>query len=441
MSLFKKINLKGFGKRYHGKVRDFYIVGNKRILVTTDRISSFDRVLGCIFYKGQILNQLSAFWFKKTSDIVANHMMVVADPNVMIVKNCRPYPIEIVIRGYITGITTTSLWYNYSQGKRKVYGLKFSEGLKKNQKLTSPVITPTTRGTGVGGHDEKISKKEILKRGIVSKDVYEEMEKAALALFKRGTKIAAKAGLILVDTKYEFGDYNGELTLIDEVHTPDSSRFWIKETYKERLKKGLEPENFDKEFFRLWYAKRGYGGDGKVPQMPEYYRQKVSQRYRKLYEKFTGSGFKPDKQDPAKRIKNNLALFFDQVVIIAGSKRDKQFVKKIEGFLLDKQIRFKTFYASAHKQPQKVLETIDGYKKFDINVVFITIAGRSNALSGFVAANSSLPVIACPPFKDKLDYLININSSLQMPSKVPVMTVIDPENAVLAVERILNQKN
>jgi len=224
----------------------------------------------------------------------------------MIVKNCRTYPIEVIVRGYITGITKTSLWYNYSQGKRRIYGLSFSDGLKKNQKLSYPMITPTTRGTGPGGHDEKISKKEIIKRKIVPKKVYLQMEKAALALFKRGTEICNKAGLILVDTKYEFGDYNGNLTLIDEVHTPDSSRFWIKKTYRERFKKGSEPENFDKEFFRLWYGKRGYRGDGIPPKMPTYYRQRLSRRYIQVYEKITGKKFIPGKKPAAQRIKNNL---------------------------------------------------------------------------------------------------------------------------------------
>ncbi len=443
MNILKTINLTGFGKKYQGKVRDYYIKDNKRILITTDRISSFDRILGCIPHKGQVLNQLSAFWFEKTKDIVANHMIDIPDPNVMICKDCQPYPIEVVVRGYITGVTITSLWYNYSQGKREIYGLKFPEGLKKNQKLPQPVITPTTRGTGPGGHDEKISREEILQRKIVPKKVYEQMEKAALALFKRGQRIAKKGGLILVDTKYEFGDHHGRLTLIDEVHTPDSSRFWIAESYKKRFNKGLEPENFDKEFFRLWYAKRDYRGDGKVPRMPDYYRYQVSRRYRQLYEKITGKKFKPERDNIIERIKSNLSIPLSQVVIIAGSQKDKKFVRKIEGFLKEKKLKFKSFYASAHKQPKKILEIIDGYKKLGKKVVFITVAGRSNALSGFVAANSSFPVIACPPFKDKLDYLVNVHSSLQMPSKVPVMTVIDPGNAVLAVQRIflINEKN
>lgn len=309
MSILKEIRLSDLGKRYQGKVRDYYVVGDKRVLITTDRISAFDRVLGVIEDKGRVLNQLAEFWFEKTKDIVANHLLVVPDPNVSIAKNCRSYPVEMVVRGYISGVTKTSLWYNYEKGERVIYGLKFPDGLKKNQKLTQPIITPTTRGTGPGGHDEKISREEIIKRKIVPVKVYQQMEQAAMALFKQGTEICNKAGLILVDTKYEFGDYHGELTLIDEIHTPDSSRFWIKKTYQERVKNGLEPENFDKEFFRLWYNQRNYYGDGRPPAMPLNFKKKVSQRYRQIYEKITGKKLIKFKGDMVARIKKNLRPF------------------------------------------------------------------------------------------------------------------------------------
>ncbi len=441
MKTLKTVNLKGLGKKHQGKVRDYYILGDKRVLVTTDRISAFDKVLGLIPYKGQALNQLTCFWFEKTKDIVANHLLSQLDPNVVLVKSCQAYPIEIVVRGYITGVTKTSLWFNYAEGQRKIYGLKFSDGLKKNQKLAKPVITPTTRGTAEGGHDEKITKEEIIERGIVSKKIYEEMERVALKLFERGTKIAAKAGLILVDTKYEFGDYNGQLTLIDEVHTPDCSRFWIKKTCKERLKKGLEPDNFDKEFFRLWYNRRDYYGDGPAPKMPESYKLQVSQRYLAIFKKLTGEKLKKTKGDIEARIRQNLGALKDQVVILAGSKSDEQFVKKLVKVLKEIKLEYSLYYASAHKQPKEVLAVLEKYESLGKKVVLITVAGRSNALSGFCAANSSLPVIACPPFKSKHDYLINIHSTLQMPSKVPVMTVIDPANAVLAAKRILRVDN
>lgn len=309
MAVLKEINLTGLGKRYQGKVRDYYVLDNKRILITTDRISAFDRVLGVIEDKGRVLNQLALYWFEKTKDIAANHLLAAPDPNVTIAKNCQAYPIEMVVRGYISGVTKTSLWYNYEQGQRQIYGLKFPNGLTKNQKLPQPIITPTTRGTGAGGHDEKISREEIIKRKIVSVKVYQQMEQAALALFKRGTEICDKAGLILVDTKYEFGDYQGELTLIDEIHTPDSSRFWIKKTYEGRLKKGLEPENFDKEFFRLWYNQRNYYGDGRTPVMPASFRKKVSRRYQAIYSKITGKKLIKYKGNMSARIKKNLKPF------------------------------------------------------------------------------------------------------------------------------------
>jgi len=293
MKALKTVNLRKFGKKYSGKVRDYYVIGDKRILVTTDRISAFDRVLGLIPYKGQVLNKISEFWFDKTKDIIQNHILSVPHANVMVVKNAKPIPIEMVVRGYMTGVTNTSIWGSYEKGDRIIYGIKFPNGLKKNQKLHIPIITPTTKAEV--GHDQRLTSKEIVKKKIVSPTIWHQMEKTALALFERGTKICAKAGIILVDTKYEFGLLNGKLILIDEIHTPDSSRFWIKATYKERLKKGLEPENFDKEFMRIWYKKKGYTGDGKPPVMPKIFVNKISKRYIAIYEKITSRKFVPDK--------------------------------------------------------------------------------------------------------------------------------------------------
>ncbi len=287
MSVIKTVNLKAFGKKYSGKVRDFYIVGNRRILVTTDRISAFDVVLGFIPGKGAVLNQLAAFWFEKTKDIVQNHLISIPHSNVSIVKNAKLIPIEMVVRGYISGVTDTSIWGSYEKGERVIYGIKFPEGLRKNQKLKTPIITPTTKAEK--GHDLRLTDKEILQSRIVAPKVWKEMKSVALQLFDRGSKICAKAGIILVDTKYEFGlDEKGKLMLIDEIHTPDSSRFWIKKTYKQRFTKGLEPENFDKEFLRLWYAKRGYKGDGKPPKMSQELINQVSERYIQIYKKITG---------------------------------------------------------------------------------------------------------------------------------------------------------
>jgi len=300
------VELPGLGAKLQGKVRDYYILDGKRILVTTDRISAFDRVLGLIPFKGQVLNELSAFWFRETEDIVANHMLDVPDPNVMVVRNCRPYPIEIVVRGYITGVTTTSLWYNYQRGERKIYGLRFPEGLRKNQRLPEPIITPTTRGTGPSGHDERITAREIIERGIVPEAAFREICQTAFNLFARGSELCQKAGLILVDTKYEFGEADGQLMLIDEVHTPDSSRFWLAESYEERFAQGLEPENYDKEFLRLWFEERGYRGDGPIPHMPPDFIARVSERYISLYEMMTRQEFQPGRRPIAVRIEANL---------------------------------------------------------------------------------------------------------------------------------------
>ncbi len=306
--VLKTIDLSKLGKKFQGKVRDFYIKNDKRILITTDRQSAFDVILGCIPFKGAVLNLLSAFWFKQTKKIVDNHLISLPDPNVTIAKNCQPIPVEMVIRGYISGVTKTSIWYSYEKGERLIYGLKFPDELKKNQKLPIPIITPTTHGGGKGGHDERLTRDEIIKRKIIDKKLYEQMEKATYKLFEYGSRLCEKRGLILVDTKYEFGlDEKRRLILADEVHTPDSSRYWIKKTYKERLKKGLEPESYDKEPLRIWFKQQGYMGKGKIPKMPPEFIAKMSMLYMGICEKITGKKFIPDTtKDINKRIKKNL---------------------------------------------------------------------------------------------------------------------------------------
>lgn len=305
-NLLKTVNISNFGEKSQGKVKDIYVVNGKRIIITTDRISAFDRVLGFIPFKGQVLTALSAFWFKETSDIIQNHVISVADPNVLIVKECKLIPIEMVVRGYITGVTDTSIWVSYEKGERLIYGIEFPEGLKKNAKLPEYVITPTTKAAK--GHDERLTEKDILKKKIVSPKLWSQMKKVTLELFARGQKICDKAGIILVDTKYEFGlDKKGKLTLIDEIHTPDSSRYWVKKTYKERFKKGLEPENYDKEPLRIWFKNKGYKGEGKPPKMPPEFLAKMSMLYMGIYEKITGKKFTGYNKYPIeKRIKENL---------------------------------------------------------------------------------------------------------------------------------------
>lgn len=304
------LDLSNRGKKLQGKVRDFYIQKSHRIIITTDRQSAFDVNLGLIPYKGAVLNMLAAFWFSKTKHIIPNHVLTVPDPNVTIAKNLTPIPIEMIVRGYMSGVTKTSIWYSYQQGQRNIYGIPFPDGLKKNDKLPTPVITPTTHGGGKNGHDERLTKKEIIEKKLIDKKTYEKMEHAALQLFAFGSKLAEKQGLILVDTKYEFGlDEKGYLTLMDEMHTPDSSRFWIKKTYENRLAKGLEPENFDKEFLRLWYFKKGYQGDGNPPKMSKELVTALSKRYISVYEKLTGKTFKNFSYPIDKRIKKNVEKY------------------------------------------------------------------------------------------------------------------------------------
>jgi phosphoribosylaminoimidazole-succinocarboxamide synthase len=303
---FDSCDIKFSGKE-SGKVRDWYpLGGGKRLIVTTDRLSAFDRVLAAVQYKGQVLNQLSAWWFKNTADIIGNHLLSVPDPNASVVREVQPLPVEVIVRGYITGVTTTALWYRYSLGERSVYGYDFPDGLQKNRPLPQAIITPTTKG-GPTGHDERLTCAEVVEQGYLDAATWATVSKAALALFARGQERAAKAGLILVDTKYEFGRTpDGTILLIDEVHTPDSSRYWKAGSYDERLAAGLEPESFDKEFVRMAYATLGYRGDGPVPAVPDSLWEETSALYRGAYELLTGTAFQPGEYPVGPRLERNL---------------------------------------------------------------------------------------------------------------------------------------
>ena len=304
-------NFEGFQKIHSGKVRDTYEHSGKRIIVTTDRQSAFDRILAAIPFKGAVLNQFSAFWFKQTQDIAPNHLIDTPDPNVSIVKKVTIFPVEIIVRGYITGTTDTSAWYNYEKGERLFCGVQLPEGLQKNQKFDTPIITPTTKPET--GHDEKISREEIINRGLVSEEKWNQIEKYALKIFERGQQIAAEKGFILVDTKYEFGeDEEGNIVIADEVHTPDSSRYWVTATYEERLARGEEPENFDKEFLRLWFKEHcDPYNDPELPAAPDELVEELSYRYIDIYEKLTGQTFEYHAdQPPLERIQENLNNYF-----------------------------------------------------------------------------------------------------------------------------------
>ena len=305
-SAFRESNLSIIGKE-SGKVRDWYpLVDGRRLIITTDRLSAFDRVLSSVPYKGQVLNQLAAWWFDQTADVIANHKIAVPDPNALVAVEAHPLPVEVIVRGYITGVTATALWYRYSLGEREIYGYTFPEGLQKNDCLPEPIITPTTKG-GPTGHNERLTCAEVVQTGLLPHDLWDQVQTAALAVFKRGQKVADKAGLILVDTKYEFGlDPQGRLLLIDEVHTPDSSRFWKASTYAQRIAAGEEPENFDKEFVRLAFAEHGYRGDGVPPTVPDSLWATASQRYMTIYEMLTSQPFVPGSYPVEPRLTENL---------------------------------------------------------------------------------------------------------------------------------------
>ena len=296
------------GTRIEGKVRDSYVRGDRRTLIATDRISAFDVVLGTIPFKGQLLNQLAAFWFERTREVAPNHVVAVPDPNVTIGRECRGLPLEFVVRGYLTGVTSTSIWTAYARGERVYCGHRLPEGLRKHERLPRPLLTPTTKAEH-GAHDEVTSREIAIERGLVAAARYDEAEAMVLRLFAEGQQWAEKQGVILVDTKYELGlDDAGTLTVIDEIHTPDSSRYWYLDSYERAMSEGVDPKAMDKEFVRRWLAERGYSGEGAPPALPDELRCEAARRYIETYERITGRAFLPDTEPPLRRIRRNLGL-------------------------------------------------------------------------------------------------------------------------------------
>ncbi|HVK87770.1 MAG TPA: phosphoribosylaminoimidazolesuccinocarboxamide synthase [Kofleriaceae bacterium] len=292
-------------ERYDGKVRDCYIDKERgeRIIVVTDRLSAFDAVVGCIPSKGQVLNQLATFWFEKTKHLAPNHMLRVPDPNVMIARECAPLPVELVMRAYLTGVTSTSIWKAYERGDRTFCGHALPDGMRKNQPLPAPILTPSTKAAK-GDHDVSVSRAELLAMGRIDPDVFDRAAALAAKLFAEGQRHAAAQGLILADTKYEMGlAPDGTLTVIDEIHTPDSSRYWYASDYEERLARGEEPRSLDKEYVRRWLATEArWTGDGPPPVMPDEVRLEAARRYIASYELVTGQTFVPDTREPLARI-------------------------------------------------------------------------------------------------------------------------------------------
>ena len=294
-------DLDNLGRHYRGKVRDNYYFDNQILMVTSDRVSAFDHVLGTIPFKGQILSEIASFWFDKTKEIVPNHFIKSIDPQVLLVKEAKPLPVEVIVRRYITG----SLWRDYENSKHHVYDLDFGDNLKKNQRFSSAMLTPSTK-EDYGKHDMPISRKEIINQKLVDKEIYEKAEEYALALFAEGEKWAKKQGLILVDTKYEFGLVDGELIVIDEIHTPDSSRYWIESEYEKRFAAGEDQLMLDKENMRQWLISKGFSGEGTPPELEDDIRILLSEKYMELYKILTGKDFIPSSGDVSNRIQNNI---------------------------------------------------------------------------------------------------------------------------------------
>lgn len=418
-------------KIHAGKVRDSIRLDDKqRMIVVTDRISAFNKNLkNAIPAKGGVLNSLTNFWFNKTKHLIDNHLIKQIDNNISIVKEAQPIRVEMIVRAYLTG----SMWRGYQKGQRVFSGVKVPDGLTKNQPFPSPILTPTTKDKD----DTEITEEEIIERKLVDKVIYQEMKKKALELFDFASRYLEKKGIILVDTKYEFGLIDGKLILIDEIHTPDSSRFWNKENYEKDPKNA---EQIDKEFVRQWMLT--HKKDGKVPDIlsPEVVAE-TSKRYKEIYKRITGEEYKEPPLPIKTRMYHNLLnekyIKPGYVALVMGSTSDVPHAEKIisymEKFDIPKQMRI----ISAHKNGERLTELAETINHAIEPVSVIAIAGRSNGLGGALAANLNVPVINCPPFRDKTDIMLNINSSLVMPSNTPAATVIHPDNAALAAIRSL----
>lgn len=305
-----KTNFPQLGEKYEGKVRDNYTKDANRTIIVSDRLSAFDRIITLIPFKGQVLNQMAKFWFDKTVDIVGNHVIEFPDPNVVYAKECKPLPVEMVVRGYLTGVTSTSVWTHYKDGGRDFCGNVLPDGMKWNQKFETPIITPSTKAEH-GDHDESVAPEVLFERTDLTEEQFAELSEVSLKLFARGQEIAAAQGIILVDTKYEFGTTpDGKIVLIDEIHTPDSSRFWYANEYQARFDAEEEQKKIDKEYLRTWLAEHGFKGDGDVPEVPNDIKVETARRYMQAYELITGQSFDAEVGDVHERLEKNLAKYF-----------------------------------------------------------------------------------------------------------------------------------
>lgn len=432
-----------------GKVRDvFELPGDQLVFVSADRVSAFDRVLGEIPGKGQVNNLVSAWWFRQMEDIIPNHMIAVPDPNVMIGRKLNRLPVEVVVRGYMTGVTGTSIWGSYEAGERTIYGILFRDGYQKNDMLDGPVITPTTKADV--GHDERLTEQDIAEGKIegITPEQWKTVREAALLMFARAQRIAAERGYILVDTKMEFGtDEDGNIYVIDELFTPDSSRFWKSDTYEALHAVGQEPENYDKEYLRKALKKlqkQELWEPGKS--IPQELRLETARRYIELYEGLTGEEFRYPTGSLEPQIAEHVNRWLEAqrldeiermpwgVVIVMGSPSDEEHVRKITSVLEQLGIPYRQRVGSVHKTLDHLVRVLGGYQLSRRQLVFITVAGGLDALSGTVDGYLPFPVISAPP-EGQSDTIYAAN--LRTPEGIAPAHVIKPQNAVLAAAKIL----
>jgi len=432
MSCLANITTPQLRRIHSGKVREsFRIDDDTRMIVATDRISSFDSVLKSLVPdKGAILNSLSEYWFAETSDIVESHFVEAIDPNISLVREAVPIRVEMIVRGHLSG----RMWRHYPKGKRDFYGVEVHDGWRKNQRFAQPIVTPTTKEES----DREITPKGIVEEKLVDGAVYEQMAQISVLLFQRGQALLSEKNLILVDTKYEFGLVDGKLVLIDEIHTPDSSRFWGAADY------GKDPENamqMDKEYVRAHLLENKKGAD--FPEiLPDEVVAETSRRYLGLYEMITGKKLARDSEEMHDRICRNLVeknLIKDgYVAIVMGSPTDIDHCETIARTIEEYGIGVVKRVVSAHKNGEDIPALAEEYNESIEPGAVIAVAGLSNGLGGALAANLALPVFNCPPFKNQFDMQTNINSSLMMPSNVPASTILNPTSAALAAMRSLN---
>lgn len=439
---------------YVGKVRNVYYpkeLSSVIILEHTDKLSAYDSHICNVNGKGNLLNLTNVFWMNNTKHIVPNHY-ISHNGSYILAKRTTPIKIEFIVRGYITGSSKTSLWTLYQENKHDVYGITLPKGLQKHQKLNEPVITPTTKGD----IDIPISEEYILNTNLLTKDQWKYISSKAKALYQYGYDYCLTKGLILVDTKYEFGiDSNGHIMLIDECHTCDSSRYWMVDTYQSNLDNGKDPQSIDKDQIRR-YINKEYPDFKNLPLLdrpaviiPEEVKTQLFSSYafllNTLTSKLVGEPIKFVESSDSTNYSSILQEYYNneapKIIIMSGSISDAPKVNKVADYCTENGIVSKIYYHSAHKEPKVVLQLIEklnGQIATGRKMVIIAVVGMSNALGGVLGANMLCPVINCPMFADRVDMMVNIHSNIQMPSRVPVATILSDRNAVLFAKKILN---